>query len=168
MVTDYRQLNQQVEAVQHHIPDIHTMYEKLRNAKYVSTLDLKNGYWNAGLTENSKHLTAFSTEYGTWEYNVVPQGLICSAAHFQKWVETKLRRHGILFEHVSVNKNLSTGIDASSLFDEKGHYIGTAPIGIAKIQGESGFVAVYIDDLIIFSDSYDDHQKHLLKVMQVC
>ena len=144
------------------------MYEKLRNAKYVSTLDLKNGYWNAGLTENSKHLTAFSTEYGTWEYNVVPQGLICSAAHFQKWVETKLRRHGILFEHVSVNKNLSTGIDASSLFDEKGHYIGTAPIGIAKIQGESGFVAVYIDDLIIFSDSYDDHQKHLLKVMQVC
>ena len=168
LVTDYRALNAQVDAVQHHIPDVHAMYEKLRHAKYVSTLDLKNGYWNAGLTEESKHLTAFSTEFGTYEYNVVPQGLVCSAAHFQKWVETKLRRHGILFEHVSVNPTLQAGLNTSALFDDKNRYIGTQPIGIAKMKGESRFVAVYIDDLIVFSGSEEEHARHLIKVMEVC
>ena len=42
------------------------------------------------------------------------------------------------------------------------------PIGIAKMQGESGFCAVYIDDLIVFSDSAEEHKRHLLKVLQVC
>ena len=168
LVTDYRALNAQVEPVQHHIPDVHQMYEKLRNANFISTLDLKNGYWNAGLTEESKRLTAFSTEFGTYEYNVVPQGLVCSAAHFQKWVETKLRKHGILFEHVSVNPKFSAGLDTSALFDKNSHYIGTEPIGIAKIEGESGFVAVYIDDLIVFSADEESHARHLLEVMQVC
>ena len=144
------------------------MYEKLRHAKFISTLDLKNGYWNAGLTEESKHLTTFSTEFGTFEYNVVPQGLVCSAAHFQKWVETKLRRYNILFEHVSVNPTFTSGLDTSALFDENSRYIGTELVGIAKMQGESGFVAVYIDDLIVFSDNEEDHARHLLEVMEVC
>ena len=62
-------------------------------------MDLKNGYWNAGLDEESRPLTAFATKLGLHEYNVVPQGLVCSAAFFQHWVEAKLRRHGVLFEH---------------------------------------------------------------------
>ena len=48
------------------------------------------------------------------------------------------------------------------------HYIGTEPIGIAKIKGESGYVAVYIDDLIVFSADEESHARHLLEVMQVC
>ena len=86
LVTDYRAINAVVEPIQHYIPDVHSMYEKLRNAKYISTLDLKNGYWLSGLDEKSKELTAFSCEFGTFEYNVTPQGLVCSAAHFQNWV----------------------------------------------------------------------------------
>ena len=99
---------------------------------------------------------------------MVPQGLVCSAAHFQKWVETKLRRHGILFEHVAINPLINKGLDASRLFDENGRYIGTTPIGIAKMQDESGFCAVYIDDLIVFSQTASDHKRHLLKVLSVC
>ena len=102
LVTDFRALNEAAEPFQHPIPDVNSMYEKLRRAKYISTLDLKNGYWNAGLDEESRPLTAFATEFGLYEYNVVPQGLVCSAAFFQHWVEAKLRRHGVLFEHMSV------------------------------------------------------------------
>jgi hypothetical protein len=144
------------------------MYEKLRTAKYITTLDLKNGYWNAGLTEDSKRLTAFATEFGDFEYNVVPQGLVSSAAHFQKWVENKLRKHGILFEHVAIDPQSVEGLDSSRLFDENGRYIGISPVGIAKMQDEKGFVAVYIDDLIVFSNSIEEHRDHVLKVMDVC
>ena len=44
LVTDYWALNKIVEPIQHHIPDVHAMYEKLRNANYITTLDLKNVY----------------------------------------------------------------------------------------------------------------------------
>eukprot|EP01050_Picozoa_sp_SAG11_P012054 SAG11_NODE_1316_length_5219_cov_47.375708_5_plen_179_part_00 len=69
LVTDFRALNEIAEPHQHPIPEVGEMYAKLRHAKYISTLDLKNGYWNAGLDEESKPLTAFATEYGCYEYN---------------------------------------------------------------------------------------------------
>ena len=57
LVTDFRALNEIAEPHQHPIPEVGEMYAKLRHAKYISTLDLKNGYWNAGLDEESKPLT---------------------------------------------------------------------------------------------------------------
>eukprot|EP01050_Picozoa_sp_SAG11_P029383 SAG11_NODE_8252_length_1040_cov_1.263549_1_plen_124_part_10 len=124
------------------------MYEKLRRAKYISTLDLKNGYWNAGLDEESRPLTAFATEFGLYEYNVVPQGLVCSAAFFQHWVEAKLRRHGVLFEHMSVEGQNPDTMDSKDdgsdrVHDNLGRYKGTDPIAVGKLKGERGFVAVY-------------------------
>eukprot|EP01050_Picozoa_sp_SAG11_P004756 SAG11_NODE_313_length_10878_cov_43.354578_1_plen_344_part_10 len=181
LVTDFRQLNERVDPLQHRIPDVAAMYEKLRHAKFISTLDLKNGYWNAGLTKRSRRLTAFSTEFGCYEYKVVPQGLVCSAAHFQNWVEQKLRRHGVLFEHLTIDPS-SVGVATSSTSDTQdksvpksnifdpstGRYMGASPIAVATLPGESGFVAVYIDDLIVFSDSEEEHERHLLEVMRIC
>eukprot|EP01052_Picozoa_sp_SAG31_P070019 SAG31_NODE_28858_length_404_cov_0.967213_1_plen_44_part_00 len=37
------------------------MYEKLRGAKVISTLDMKNGYHNAGLHPDSQYLTSFAS-----------------------------------------------------------------------------------------------------------
>eukprot|EP01052_Picozoa_sp_SAG31_P057276 SAG31_NODE_16861_length_692_cov_1.843170_1_plen_128_part_10 len=75
------------------------MYEKLRGARYISTLDMKNGYFAVGLHPNSQYLTSFTSPWGTYSYQVLSRGLITSAAHFQHWVETKLRKHGILLEY---------------------------------------------------------------------
>jgi hypothetical protein len=133
------------------------MYAKLREAKYISTFDLKNGYWQASITEESKSLTVFSCEYGTREYNVVPQGLVCSAAHFQSWVETKSRRHGVLFEHVAVDQT-----------NMKNPKTGESLVCVGKPPGEEGFVAVYIDDLIVFSKSSKDHKRHLAELLNIC
>ena len=66
---------------------------------------------------------------------------------------------------MAINPHINKGLDASRLFDKNGRYIGTTPIGIAKMQDESGFCAVYIDDLIVFSNTASDHKRHLLKVL---
>ena len=39
-----------------------------------SVLDAWNGYHSVPIVEKSKHLTTFITEWGTFEYNVLPQG----------------------------------------------------------------------------------------------
>ena len=140
----------------------------IRGARYISTLDLKNGFWNAGLTERSKKYTAFSTEFGVFECNVVPQGLICSASHFQYWVETKLRKHGILYEHLSIPNPDTGNAPKQPIFDTNGRYQGTPPVATASLPDERGFVAVYIDDLIVFSNSEEDHARHLKRVLSVC
>ena len=88
----------------------------------------------------------------------MPQGLVCSAAHFQSWVETKLRRHGILFEHVTVDQK-------ANLKNPKN---GESPVSVGKLDGEQGFVAIYIDDLIVFSKSSEDHKRHLVKLLDIC
>jgi len=38
---DCRALNEIDELIHHHILNVHAMHEKLRNAKYISTLDLR-------------------------------------------------------------------------------------------------------------------------------
>ena len=59
LVMDCRALNEIDELIHHHIPNVHAMHEKLRNAKYISTLDLRTdiGIYG-GVTKESKSLTS--------------------------------------------------------------------------------------------------------------
>ena len=41
-----------------------------------SVRDAEKGYHSMPIAEESKHLTTFITEWGTYEYNVLPQGYI--------------------------------------------------------------------------------------------
>ncbi|KAH8323018.1 hypothetical protein KR059_009170, partial [Drosophila kikkawai] len=45
MCVDYRQLNAKSIPDAYPLPRINHILERLRNAKYISTLDLRNGYW---------------------------------------------------------------------------------------------------------------------------
>ena len=125
LVTDFRAINECVEPIQHYIPDIETMYAKLREAKYISTFDMKNGYWNAGVDDPSTDYLAFSTPWGTFAYQVLLMGFVSSAAHFQNWVEQKLRKHGILLEYAPFkeqSKSESASCELSSIIDELPHF----------------------------------------------
>ena len=72
--TDFRKLNNITKQLSWPLPVIDDMLTSLGEAKYFTTLDLKNGYWQIPLDDQDKEKTAFSCHRGLYEYNVMPFG----------------------------------------------------------------------------------------------
>jgi hypothetical protein len=101
-VVDLRQLNARTKSLQYMVPELGEMWAKLRNAKFISKLDLRHGFWQMGLHPESRHKTSFSCEYGTFQYRVLPMGLLTASAAFQRWVEGRLKKHNLLWQRVNI------------------------------------------------------------------
>lgn len=82
---DYRALNQVTEDEFTKLPKVHETLKELGVAKIFTSLDLRSGYWQVGLSERSKPLTAFSTpDGGHYQFTVMPFGLKNAPTSFQK------------------------------------------------------------------------------------
>ena len=57
---DFRRLNNLTKMDVYPLPKVNETQDKHRGARYLSTIDLKNGYWYVPLKEESKALTAFT------------------------------------------------------------------------------------------------------------
>ena len=55
---------------------------RMSGHKYFTKMDLSKGYWQVGLTERSKPLTAFETPRGLFQFRTMPFGLVNSGATF--------------------------------------------------------------------------------------
>jgi len=76
MCVDYRQLNAHSVPDAYPVPRINHILEKLRHARYISTLDLKNGYWHIPMARGSRQYTAFTVPgRGLYQWKVMPFGL---------------------------------------------------------------------------------------------
>lgn len=84
LVVDFRQLNKKIIGDKFPLPRIDEMLDSLGRAKYFSTLDLTSGFHQIELDENSKQFTAFSNDFGHFEFNRLPFGLNVSANSFQR------------------------------------------------------------------------------------
>ena len=118
---DYRALNAITRPISYPLPIIDDLLAQLDKARYISTLDLKSGYWAVPLTEEAKAKSSFVCHLGAFSWNRMPFGLRNCSAVFV------------------------------SLIDE-------------VLKGMSAFSSAYIDDILVFSPTLEEHEKHLQDV----
>jgi hypothetical protein len=88
---DFRKVNEVTERDAYPLPHITATLDKLRGAKYLSTLDLKNGYWQVPLAASSRPITAFTVPgRGLMQFRVMPFGLHSAPATFQRLLDAVL------------------------------------------------------------------------------
>ena len=117
---DFRDLNVRSKKNAYPIPNMDAILDKLRRAKYISKVGLKNAYFQIPLDEESRKYTAFAVPgSGFWQFKRIPLGLMNAPDIIQRLID--------------------------SLFgpEMEPHVFG------------------YLDDIIIATDTFEEHQKWL-------
>ena len=117
---DYRALNEATKRDQHPLPRVDDLLDRVKGAKFFSSLDLTSGYWQVKMKDCDAEKTAFSTPDGHFQFKVMPFGLTNAPATFQRLMNSVVR-------------------DIKS-------------------------VLAYIDDLLVFSVTWEDHLHTLRKI----
>ena len=88
---DLRKLNEQTIKDAYSLPRIDKTLDSLQGSQWFSSLDLKSGYWQVEMDEESKPLTAFTVgPLGFYECERMPFGLTNAPATFQRLMENCL------------------------------------------------------------------------------
>ena len=74
------------------MPSISELLDKLEGAKYFSSIDLGNAYYQVELDEESKEKTAFSTKTGQYCFNRMPFGIAAAPGTFQELMNKVLEK----------------------------------------------------------------------------
>src|SRR5215469_16357444 len=74
LVIDYRKLNAVTKPIAYQIPRLDDIIDAVghESPKFFSIMDLKSGYFQVPVREDSKRKTAFNTATGRYEFNVTP------------------------------------------------------------------------------------------------
>jgi hypothetical protein len=121
---DYRGLNAHTIRNRNTPPLIRDMLARLSRAKYFSKVDVIAAFNKIRINNEHKHLSAFITPYGLYQYTVMPFGMCNAPGTFQAYINDVLHEY----------------LDECCM--------------------------AYLDDVIIFSETEEEHQQHLLKVIK--
>lgn len=85
---DFRKVNQVTEKDAYPLPYISNTLDKLRNAHYLTSLDIKAAYWQIPLHSESRQYTAFTIpNRGLFEFCRLPFGLTTAPGVFQRIID---------------------------------------------------------------------------------
>ena len=88
LCVDYRHLNKVTLRDNYPLPNIEDQIDKLRDKKFYTLLDLKDGFHHIKVAEESIPYTAFISPFGTFEYTGTPFGLKTAPPNFQRFINT--------------------------------------------------------------------------------
>lgn len=122
LVVDYRKLNDQTIDDRYPLPNITEILDKLGRCNYFTTLDLASGFHQIEVNPTDIPKTAFTVDFGHYEYVRMPFGLKNAPSTFQRVMDNVLQ----------------------------------------GLQGKS--CLCYMDDIVIFSSSLQEHISNLKQV----
>ena len=88
----YRTLNQRMKAHRWPLPKNEEILDDLEGSEYFTSLDLFSGYWQIRMAQQCKEVTTFVCRYGTYNFEVMPFGLMNEPSKFQRLMDTIVRR----------------------------------------------------------------------------
>ena len=80
---DYRRLNDVSQKDAYPLPRIDACLDAMNGARWFSTFDLRSGYYQVLMDEESRDKITFVTREGTFRFRVMPFGLTGAPATFQ-------------------------------------------------------------------------------------
>jgi hypothetical protein len=75
------------------LPRVYDIFDKLKDAKIFSNIDLRSGYHHVRIKEEDIRKTVFRTRYGHYEFTVVPFGLSNAPIVFMCLMNGVFREH---------------------------------------------------------------------------
>ena len=87
LAVDFRFVNLYSNTDAFVMPHLLDSIQKVGAARYISVFDARSGYWQLGVKEECKWLTAFAYEGGCYEWNRVPFGMKTSGNTFCRCVQ---------------------------------------------------------------------------------
>lgn len=89
---NYKRLNAVSIPDAYPLPYISDTIDKLRDARYMTSLDIKSAYWQIPVAEKSRPLTAFTVpNRGLFQFKRLPFGLHSAPATWQRFADKVLR-----------------------------------------------------------------------------
>lgn len=134
LCVDYKKLNKKTIKKRWPMPNVWDIITRLVGAVFITLFDLKSGYWQFGVSRRSRKYTAFTTPDGQYEGCRVLFGLCNAPSDCCKAMHD-------LFKSNPPWRN--KGCKEKLLFNVV------------------NFLEVYLDDLIIFSKSFQEHLQHV-------
>ena len=81
---DPRDLNMAIKREHYSVPTAQKTTSNFSEAKYFSTLDAKDGFWQVELHEESTDLCCFNSPFGRYKFLRMPFGIVSASEVFQK------------------------------------------------------------------------------------
>jgi len=91
---DLRRVNKVIKRSAYPLPDALQVFDRLRGARYFTSLDLRSGYHQIRMDPESVPITAFTTQFGSYQWRVLPFGIATAPSAFQSIMNQLL--HGFI------------------------------------------------------------------------
>ena len=143
---DYRGLNAITQRSVEPLPHVDQLVDETRGARFFTKLDLASAYHQFRIREEDQFKTSFRVPGGQFEFRVGAFGLHGMSSLLMRYMHSIFGR-------------------PESLFDATGRRRGSCrPVRAEPMLGR--FVQVYMDDILIFSKTKEEHLVHVRMVLE--